>query len=291
MTIARPILSFAVCHVPGAPNAVRLLRMTDDAQERITVMIEEQLDYLVGENLMRVPFDPTYTTDDESVLWIKGFGLPDHIEEAIALPKEVPSFSASEEIDRIKFIFHADSNENLFFQCWRNFEVLNRGKIWFLLSRDTFVTEEEGKVPLVLERRLDAVFWDGDLFFKSYANTSAMLAMLDYVSEATAEDIEAFATIGLFEGNPKELGERCSRLHLKHIRLLIQSGILRDQNVTDLYNKAHEVDYELPMSKDGHIVLPSRSRDLTALLKFLSDRIYRGIITGHTYVATSSTRK
>lgn len=285
----QPITSFALCQLPGAPQAVRRLALTEAAQEHLTEMVREQKPYMTDAGLERVPFDPTYQTDDSSVLWISGFALPEHVSEAVDNPLEVPLFDRGEQIRNVRALFHANSPNDIVFQCWRNFSLLGQQRTWLLLSNNTFDLEAE-KLPLVIDRRIDAAFENGDLLFRSYANTNSVLDMLDYVSEATEGDIVAFAESELFNGDANELASKCSRVHRRQIRLLVTSKMLGQQSVEELGAKATEVEYALPVDH-GKIMLPTGGQALTELLRFLSDRIYRGPVTGDTYVANSARRR
>jgi hypothetical protein len=283
-----PVEAFAIVSVPGSPSAVRRLPLTQQAQDVIAEVIREQLPIFCNEDIERVPFDPTYRTQQNTVLCIEGFQLPDHICEAIDTPLEVPEFEKAENVRRIRALFYVSPTGNVFFQCWRNFEVMNRNKVWLLLSGNTFAPVDDA--PLVIDRRIDAVFWDEDLLFKSYANASSMLEMLDYVAEATAEDIHEFVAGELFVGDVDALNGQCSRLHRKQIRLLVQSGALKllaEESVETLIEKAAEVSYELPIG-DDKVKIPNGGKELTALLHFLNDRFYRGLIRDNVFIAESA---
>lgn len=286
-----PIQAFAIVAVPGSPRAVRRLPLTQQAQNSIAEVIKEQLPIFCGDDIERVPFDPTYRTQHNTVLCIDGFELPDHICEAIDTPSEVPEFEKTETMKRVRAIFYVSPTGNVFFQCWRNFEVMNRSKVWLLLSGTTFAPVEDA--PLVIDRRIDAVFWDEDLLFKSYANASSMLEMLDYVAEATAEDIDLFISSELFAGDINALNNHCSRLHRRQIRLLVQSGALErltEESLPTLAEKAAAVNYKLPMG-DSKVKIPNGGKELTGLLHFLNDRFYRGLIRDNVFIAESAREK
>lgn len=283
----RPIQAFAICSPPGSPNSVRRLRLTDVATGRIEGIIAAQLSRYVDASLTKVAFDPTYHTEDTSVLWIEGFNLPDHVREAIANPREIPPFARGDEGLRVKALFYLGANGSVFFQCWRNFEVFDREKVWLLLTSDTFDVEPTNEPSLVISRRIDSVFTEGNLFFRSYANASTMLNLLDYVTEATETDIEGFVDLPIFRGDVRKLAERCSSLHRKQIRSLVQGNKLKDKRFADLYDRAASVNYDIPHEGDK-ILIPDTSKGLTELLGFLNDRIYLGPVTGSEMYANSA---
>lgn len=283
-----PIDSFLICKIPGSTNAIRRLVMTDQAQSRLEAMLSEQEPAFTGPEIVRVPFDPTYKTDEESVLEIKNFDLPEHIVEALANRNEVPIFEANQNVDTtVKAAFHVGANGTIYFQCWRNVDAFGRQRIWLLLTGDTFQVED--KTPLVLERRIDAIFLPGDLLFKSMANTSTMLELINYVAEATADDINSFATNPLFTAED-DLLDRCSKSQRKYVRLLIQTDILKGQTVDSLLLKAAEVGYSMEVS-DGKIVIPGGGTALSDLLSFLNERIFKGILSGTSMLANSARKR
>jgi hypothetical protein len=267
------------------------LPLTQQAQESIEAVCREQEPLFFGDNdreIERVPFDPTYRTDEETVLCIEGFELPPHIADAVSIPEEVARFEAGTEAGAVKSAFHVGAGGRIYFQCWRNIEVLGRSKLWLMLSGQTF--DIERKTPLVLERKLDAIYDDGTLLFKSTPTTSAMLGLLNHVAAATDEDIQAFVSDSMFTGDFNEISARCSHLQRRQIRLLIQSGQLAEQTVENLSAAAEEVGYDLPVD-GGMIVIPPRGLALSELLSFLTERIYRAPFSGDSMVAGSARKR
>ena len=285
----RPVRGFIVCKLPGAPNSVRALPLTETAQKHIEAMIEEQLPDFLSPELTRVAFDPTYRTDDESVIQIEGFRLPEHITNAIEVPREVPPFTRSDSLVDTKAVFYVGGDNAAFFQCRRRVHVFDR-KIWFLLSGDSFDAKPDESLPLVIDRRIDAVLHEGDLYFKSFANTNPILDMMEYVSEATDEDIELFAGSDLFHCGADALKRRCTRLHRQQIRALVRGDAIHIVTVSELAEAAASVRYPLQV-QDGKIVLPDRGPELTSLLRFLDDRVYKGPVSGDPMEANSARRR
>jgi len=265
------------------------LLVTAAAQAGIHGTLVDRAPRFVAEAITRVRFDPNYSTEDDTVLWIEDFRLPAHIEEAMVAPLEVPHFDPTRELGKVKALFHVDVDGNVFFQCWRNVVTLTT-KLWFLLHGDTF--DVEGRPPLVIDRKVDAVFHEGNLLFVSYGNTAAMIDLLEYVSEATNDDIAGFVSHPLLRGNAEEIVAACSKSHRKQIRQLVQSGALSNNsvNIADLESKAREVDCDIEI-QDGRLVIPCGGRSLTDLLRFLTDRYYRGPVSGRTYYANSARQR
>jgi hypothetical protein len=259
--------------------------MSAQAQQQLRRMVLEQRDNFISPDLERVAFDPTYKTDEESVLCIEGFTLQENIREAIDNHNEVPLFGGKDEVAQVKALFHVGSPEQVYFQCWRHFEVLSRKKIWLFLDGDSFDLEE--RAPLVIDSRLDAVYWEGDLLFRSYGNANSMLDMLDYVSEATEQDIKSFAKLSIFGGSASELGKHCSNLHRRQIRALVQDGGLDSLTVDKLKAQAEGNAYKLQL-KSGKVVMPTGGKALSELLSFLQDRVYLGPVTGRPLLANSA---
>ncbi|MGC1274026.1 MAG: hypothetical protein WBC44_09990 [Planctomycetaceae bacterium] len=283
-----PLDSFAVCRIAGAPNSARRLKLDVVAQTRLGEMAREHIPHFIADDLNRVPFDPTFQSDEEHVICIEDFELPEYVRDAIATPDEVPVFSTHESVAGVKSLFHVGREGRVVFQCWRNFDLLGRRKILSLLSQDTF--ELESRTPFVIERRIDAVYWDGRLFFRSYANVSSMLEMVNYVAEATNDDIEAFVASDIFDGDASGMCARCSGLNRRRIRAIISSGLLAGQTVDGLCQNAIEVDYAITL-RDGKIAIPASGQALSDLLCFLGEKIYRGPITGQPLLSLSSRRR
>lgn len=285
-----PIQAFVICATTGTPNSVKRLRITEDAREQIESILESQMIRFVDTSLDKVVFDPTYHTEDKSVLWIEGFNLPVHVSDTILNPQEIPDFTEENDDSRVKALFYLGADKSVFFQCWRNFEIFNRNKIWLLMTGNTFDVETSNKPPLVIEKRIDSVYYGGDLYFRSYANTSSMLEMLEYVTEATDEDIDQFVKLPIFKGDAAKLAVRCSKLQRKQIRSLVQSNKLGDKKFAELFEKAASVNYDIPYEGEK-IVIPDSGKGLTDLLGFLNDRVYLGPVTGTELFANSARQR
>lgn len=290
MPAEKPVSSYAVCAIPGSRTAIRRVVVTPQAQDRVTGIIDTCLPTLVDESLERVPFDPTYTASEGEVIEIPDFELPEDIAEPFENATEIPQFKEDPEIKRVRFIIHADAAGNMFFQCSRNFSLLRKKQHLFRLVDNGFDIDTGGK-PLIIDEKIDAVLWNGDLLFQNHGNTSGMLGLLEYVTEATDEDIKSLTDHPLFSGDSVSIGRDCGKLQRKYIRSIVQSGSLDGiVDVDDLATRADLVGYALPVEQ-GKVAIPSSGKPLTGLLHFLKERLYRGPVTDDLMVANSARRR
>lgn len=290
MTATTPVSSYAVCAIPGSRTAIRRVVVTPRAQEQVTGIINKCLPTLIADSLERVPFDPTYTAAEGEVISIPDFELPEDIAEPFENVAEIPQFKEDPELKRVRYILHADSAGNMYFQCSRNFSIIRKRQHLFRLVDDGFDVDTGGK-PLIIDEKIDAVLWDGNLLFQNHSNTSGMLGLLEYVTEATEDDIRSFTEHPLFTGDCDTIGKECGRMQRKYIRSIVQSGSLDGiVDVADLVARAKSVDYTLPVEQ-GKVAIPSSGKPLTGLLHFLKERLYRGPVTDDLMVANSARRR
>lgn len=141
---------------------------------------------------------------------------------------------------------------------------------------------------LCFDNHLTCVIQDGVIKFKSVKNLSRIIDTTEIVREATNEEVTELADHPLIvtpdlDAFLDSLGQVARRL----VHSIQESGILEGMDVPGLQVAARQCGYDLPLSGDGRIAMPSGAKEIKELLQFLNENRFRGAITGQRYVTNS----
>ena len=141
---------------------------------------------------------------------------------------------------------------------------------------------------LRFDNHLTCVTQDGVIKFKSVKNLSRIIDTTEIVREATNEEAKALAGHSLIvtpdlDAFLDSLGQVTRRL----VHSIHESGVLEGMDVPGLQVAAGRCGYDLPLSGDGRIAMPSGPKEIRELLQFLNENRFRGAITGQRYVTNS----
>ena len=279
------VQSYALLDLSGSPNTVRRLELAEPAQAVVEKLVRDAIPKFTDPELTRVKFDPTYKTDDESVLCIEGYELPEHYVDSLATPSEdVPKLEETARFRRAKALFHDNEEGQVVFQSARRFDLFRFDKKYFLCDGTTFVVDE--RPSLVIGDAADAVYDGERLLFNSTFTTGSFLPLGNHITEATSKDIEILVGSELFSGDATRIAESGTRTIKQKIRLLVMSESLKGFSIEDVLNIAEQTGYSLPV-ENGKIALPESNRELSDVLSFFTDKMYLGPFSGQTLVANS----
>ncbi len=267
-------------------DVVKQVPLVQNAQKRTAELLKPTLPIFFSDSVEQVAFDPTFSTDEESVMKIAGFDLPDYIKSVLDTPEDVANFTSSDNMRNAKILFHVDSTKTVYFQCWRNFALFSNNRLSLLLRQGAF--DVNTSTSLVVDGKVDVIYFDGDLFFKSYATANAVMSLLDYVTEATRDEVNDFVGHRSITGDAS-LADDCNSVQRKLIKSINSKGFLDLIDVNDLKQTADEHGISLTI-ENGKVVLPEKGPELTKVLRFLNDQVYKGPISGDTLLSNSSRR-
>ena len=132
--------------------------------------------------------------------------------------------------------------------------------------------------------KLVCIVENGLIKFRSLYNLSRVIDTSTIFRMATDQDVKSFVSqySHLFEIIDIN-GFLCStnRNARKYIMSLITSEVLQDRTVESLQAVAAQTQLNLEV-QNGKIVMPSKSVDITELMRFLNDSRYAGPISGET---------
>ena len=137
--------------------------------------------------------------------------------------------------------------------------------------------------------KLVCIVEDGLIKFRSLHNLSRVIDTSAIFSTATDGEVTSFAVdySNLFEiVDVDGFVAGTSRNARRYLTSLARSGVLRNHTAQTLEQASTGTRLPLVV-RNGRIVMPNNSRDITELMRFLNDGRYVGPISGNPYITNS----
>jgi hypothetical protein len=278
---------YALCK-PGGKAIVKRVGLAREAKTALKHRLHQQeasfLDGVDAENA----FNGGWTPDPNELSTIDAIGEAVIIEDAlkkvaVSVPPIDPKNFRAESI-RALFAPSKDTPFRTLVQLFTPLQVL-QDRFTLMIDGSTF--KELSAPAFTLDNQLTAIIEGGKIKFKNYEKVKRIFELKELFVEATDPEIDAFCAHKLLKvedvGAIKRLADQSVRKKLHAINKL---GTLDNYKVTDIVRKAKKV--QLTMQVDGgKLVLPQTKRELKIALKFLTEGIYKGILSDKTYETNS----
>ncbi len=292
-------------------NDGKILRLVTDGdlQEKIFGEFKKQenifsnktnpIDYVENKSI-------TSLLPDDSYFFIKDF--PDTLGMVKAINSGISHSEEVQSIDTIKAIFtgYIDKSSNKYYFLIQEFNQRTSGslkKFRFGFAKNTFIPISSS--VLSLDLKLTAIFVCdtnkiglGELRFVTFAGVCRIFDMEEYKHNASDKDVQDFLRHPLldfteFQTQQQNLFtgddgfEKFIKNHrAKKIGFIMQSKILNDITIEDLYEGIKEVGIDAKI-ENNKIVVPSEIPEFETFLKCLSEEVYNGRFTKETFEALS----
>jgi len=243
-------------------------------------------------NKTRVEFQGTYKCEEEEIYELKGFDWRNKIKYNSLSDFDFNSILTIStinvnEIYNIKILI-AMTESYLIFQSIDSRKFIKPNSFLFY-SDNTFNYED--KKGIKLDNKVDALLEieSNTVLFNSFHNASKIFDLFEIFREATNEELEEFQKHELFSDG-LTLDKINNRLR-KKIFLIQKNGILNKikQNYNIVKNYANEVGLSTYFNDNNNnkIVIPSDLSELTKLINFLNEDLYKSPISGVIYESNS----
>lgn len=285
-------LQLAAIVAIGSERHLFRVPMTQQLQEQLGRQWHEQYT-LLCEDVEEVDFDPGFLADDHHIFKLDGFNLPTWLEpyNGRNISTLEPLSQHEDTLDRIKgFAGFAqlDGKDVILFQHFSRSRLIEPGRFIFL-RRGTYISSTSR--GLTLSDRLTAVFHaeESRLLFCNFRSANAILSLADFYREASEAEIrDVLSHDRLAPVNIDALASKPSQWFRKHFAMLRDSTVLDDYTPNELRGRARKVGVTIQV-RNGRLVFPSDKNSAKRLLQFLTEELFRGVITDNLY-ATNSKR-
>lgn len=202
---------------------------------------------------------------------------------AIGRDRYDPRARAPEDLRALAWAIDEGPDRRVLIQNFTRAQALSRKTI-LNFDGETFSRLDEP--TLLISNKIDAIISNGVIRFKKFNVLRQIFDMFEVYREATDQDIVEFSNI---ENIHIEDLDTFTRAANKTARKLIfsvsRSGILDNRTADEIRDMAQTVDINLQID-NGRIVMP-RGSELTNVLRFLDNSIYRSPVTNERWMANS----
>ena len=178
--------------------------------------------------------------------------------------------------------------ERILVQLFAASQSLSRPRLISLLFEGSTYTRLESS-GFRLGDKLVCIVEDGLIKFRSLHNLGRVIDTSAIFSAATDGEVRSFADDypNLFEiANVDGLIAGTSRNARKYMTSLASSGVLRNHTAQTLRAASDGTGLEIEV-RNGKVVMPSRSGEITELMRFLNDGRYVGPVSGDAFITNS----
>ena len=159
--------------------------------------------------------------------------------------------------------------------------------ISLLFEKDTYTRLESSGFRL--DDKLVCIVEDSLIKFRSLHNLGRVIDTSAIFSAATDGEVNSFAAdhSNLFEiADIDGFVAGTSRNARKYMTSLARSGVLRNHTTQTLQTASDGTKLEIEV-RNGKVVMPSRSGEITELMRFLNDGRYVGPVSGDAFITNS----
>ncbi|WP_051506791.1 Kiwa anti-phage protein KwaB-like domain-containing protein [Saccharibacillus sacchari] len=273
---------------------INRIKLDRDAQQELTSMFIKEVENLL--NFDVVPFDGSYKTDEGEIHQISNFQVSEEICSALREPTSIDELkSNSEDASKIISIFTGTTDAKMIvFQKFNKTQYIANKGISLFHSSGTFELLKGFGINIL--EKIDCIYKDGDLFFKSFFTARQIFDLSNHYREATDADINEFIQSDLITLESKDhFLQHADSWVRRKVALIKDSETFINYTPAQIRERAatYGLNIDLRSGKDGEqesLILPQDKKELKDVLRFLDEEIYKGALSNTTYL-TNSKRK
>ena len=263
-----------------ADGSVRKILLTQALTPVIRDVFINFGNYILNDDTEGIEFTGNYKIDDEEILYIT-MDLPNSFNEVTTNSIGISNLNLDN--DSIKALFWLE-NDTYYFQNFDSRKLLNNKNVIFY-SNNTYSRLEND--AFIVDNIVNAIYKNGNFYFRSYANANKVFPLIEYFEEATNDEIIAFSASDKISINQQWLIDNSNTLIRKHITLLQKSDILKTANTKKIKTSANKFKLKIELDALGKIIFPTDKKSCKDILTFLNEQYYIGLITGNKYRTNS----
>lgn len=246
-----------------------------------------------------ISFQLGYQLNEDEIWKIDNFNIPSEITYALENPDAIDLYSPADETGvtadgyYIKSIFMGEVvNDKHFikFQRFEKSQILKRKKRTILYKNNMFIKNEDFCLNIL--DSLDAIYYNNTFNFVNYTNANKVLPLGEYYREATQEEVDNFKNLEMFTlSNALSFDKYASAHNVRgQIAKILDSDVLSQHTAHQLKDIATSYNINIEV-QNNKIVIPTEKKDIKYFLTFLSEKIYKGPLSGKTLISSSTREK
>lgn len=295
---------FADCSVfiLAGDGRIYRLEVEREAQQAICEAFASSVDSMKNGKTTH-DFEVNYKPEDDEILRIENFLLPDSIKDAIRNPIGVDSYKKDPDeqddgdedflgFPEIKAIFvgeriQDDEGEhfNIGFQRYRKEQNLTALPFRFFFSNDTF--KREKRFGIGITYNLDCYYTGEELQFASFYFARQVFDLREYYRSASDPEVKAFTkNKALHFENEDTFSSMANTYVRRKIAMINDSEVLKKYAAKEIKSIAKNSGIDIKV-QDKKIVIPADKDGAMEVLAFLDEEAYRGPFTNDLLIANS----
>lgn len=246
-----------------------------------------------------ISFQLGYQLNEDEIWKIDNFNIPSEITYALENPDTIELYSPVDETGitadgyYIKSFFMGElvNDKHLIkFQRFEKSQILKRKKRTIIYKNNMFIKNEDFCLNIL--DALDAIYYDNTFKFINYTNANKVLPLGEYYREATQEEVDNFKTLEIFTLSNEVSFDKYTSAHnvRGQIAKILDSDVLSQHTANQLKDIATSYNINIEI-QDDKIVIPTEKKDIKYFLTFLSEKIYKGPLSGKTLISSSTREK
>ncbi len=285
--------------VRGDETYFRQILMTGQRENEVVRMFEAHRREFFepdGVALPEVEFTPGRTRETEAVAYVDGCPHVEDFTDRAQNWATVPAWSLKTDLPCIKaaFVWSETTKETLV-QLIETRRVILPNTGWWSALGDGDTLEEAPGYAMHFDNHLLAAIRGERLFFKSFAYTSRVFDLADYMQDATQDTARQLLTlpnIGVEGGDVDAVVNGLTKLQLRRIPRILALGYVNAFTAEELAARAMVTKKRLSLRvENGKLVMPRDSKGIDEYLLFLGGRIVSSYLDDENDYETDSVRK
>ena len=248
-------------------------------------------------------FEVNYKPEDDEILRIENFLLPDEIKDAIRNPIGVDSYRKYLDVHdngdedflgfpEIKAIFVGERTQddegehfNIGFQRYRKEQNLTALPFRFFFSNDTFKREKHFGIGITYN--LDCYYTGEELQFASFYFARQVFDLREYYRSASDPEVAAFTqNEALNFENSNTFSAMANTYVRRKIAMINDSEVLKKYTAKEIKSIAKNSGIDIKI-QNKKIVIPANKDAAMEVLAFLDEEAYRGPFSNDLLIANS----
>lgn len=270
-------------------NTVKYISLSGDIVDEIQTIFRNAYEKLKPYGIEESLFDGDLVCRNGENITYVDFILPADFNRIPNNQADISEFVITEDVPKSIFLY---DNGKYFFQVFNRKNLLKRKTILRKERGNTFSKMDED--AFIIEDKIQAIYENGKFYFQSYTSANQIFSLLDYVTEATNQEIDSFGNI---EGMSLDVNTVKTIANIKTrrlIKLISQSESLgkfmsmkseRKRTLLRKYN------INAIINENNDLVLPTNNiGELNRALEFFNEDIFTGPITRSLFRSNSKKR-
>jgi hypothetical protein len=260
-------------------NTVRKIDLMQNINADIKSVFTLFGEQLLNEDTQEIMFDGNYAVQEEEISYVD-FILPVTITDSVL--NSIGTNILNIKTDDVKALFWYEDNV-FYLQNFDKRKLLNNKNVIFY---DKTAFNQLKEDALIIDNVVNSIYKNGKFYFKNFVNANKIFDLSNFYKAATDAELNLFASNVNISVDAVWLVANSNTLIRKQVTLIEKSGILKKPSLKKIKTSALKFNLTIDLL-DGKLILPSDKKMCKAILSFLNEQYYFGLITGKKYTTNS----